>query len=65
MNNLNEQTTRNYIIGTRLVFEQLKQTSFAKQTTVSIGLIDDVEMDGSLSKLCEVLIEIADDLLEE
>lgn len=65
MINLNEQTIRNYIIGTRLVFEQLKQTSFAKQTTVSIGLIDDVEMDGSLSKLCEVLIEIADDLLEE
>ena len=65
MANLKEEETRNYIIATRMILEELKQTSFANATTVNISLDDSNELKHNLSFLCSCLIEIADDLLEE
>ena len=65
MANLKEEETRNYIIATRMILEELKQTSFANATNVNISLDDSSELKHNLSFLCSCLIEIADDLLEE
>lgn len=65
MANLKEEVTHNYITATRMVLEQLKQTSFAQETKVTINLDDDIELKHTVAFLCESLIEIADDLLEE
>ena len=65
MADLNEEVTRNYIVATRAVLEELKQTSFANETNVTIGLEDNSELKHNLAFLCSSLIEIADDLLEE
>ena len=65
MADLNEEVTRNYIVATRAVLEELKQTSFANETNVTIGLEDNSELKHNLAFLCSCLIEIADDLLEE
>ena len=65
MTNLKEEVTRNYITTTRAILEELKQTTFANETNVTIGLEDSSELKHNLSFLCSCLIEIADDLLEE
>ena len=65
MTDLNEEVTYNYITTTRAVLEELKQTSFANETNVTIGLEDNSELKHNLAFLCSCLIEIADDLLEE
>lgn len=65
MTDLNEEVTRNYIVATRMILEELKQTSFANQTNVDIGLDDSSELKHNLAFLCCCLIDIADDLLEE
>ena len=65
MTNLNEEVTRNYIVATRMILEELKQTSFANETNVNIGLDDSSELKHNLAFLCSCLVEIADDLLEK
>lgn len=65
MADLNEEVTRNYIVATRMILEELKQTSFADKTNVTIGLDDSSELKHNLAFLCCCLIDIANDLLEE
>lgn len=65
MTNLEEEVTRNYIVATRMILEELKQTSFANKTNVNIGLDDSSELKHNLAFLCCCLIDIANDLLEE
>ena len=65
MTNLEEEVTRNYIVATRMILEELKQTSFANETNVTIGLDDSSELKNNLAFLCSCLVEIADDLLKE
>ena len=65
MTDLNEEVTRNYIVATRMILEELKQTSFANETNVNIGLDDNSELKHNLAFLCCCLIDIANDLLEE
>lgn len=62
---LNKEVTRNYIVATRMILEELKQTSFANKTNVNIGLDDSSELKHNLAFLCCCLIDIANDLLEE
>ena len=65
MTDLNEEVTRNYIVATRMILEELKQTSFANETNVTIGLDDSSELKNNLAFLCCCLIDTANDLLEE
>ncbi len=65
MTDLNEEVTRNYIVATRMILEELKKTSFANETNVNIGLDDSSELKHNLAFLCCCLIDIANDLLEE
>ena len=61
---LNEEVTRNYIVATRMILEEIKQTFFANETDVTIGLDDSSELKNNLAFLC-CLIDIANALLEE
>lgn len=65
MTDLNEEVTRNYIVATRMILEEIKRTSFANETNVTIGLDDSSELKHNLAFLCCCLIDIANDLLEE
>lgn len=65
MTNLKEEVTHNYIIATRAILEEIKQTSFADKINVTIDLDDSSELKHNLAFLCCCLIEIADDLLDE
>lgn len=65
MTDLNEEVTRNYITATRMILKELRRTSFANETNVTIGLEGDSELKHNLAFLCSCLIDIANDLLEE
>ena len=62
---MDKEVTRNCIVATHMILEEIKQTSFANETNVTIGLDDNNELKHNLSFLCCCLIDIADDLLEE